>query len=169
MKNKIKESFSDLELDCNQIISKELFPILILYSIADQVRMKQYYSKNPEHRLNNLKLTENQIIAECRSCCTNILTGTEFNIIFSNNDVKNFSNVTAILEYVSVNYNYEVDNVNNGYTPLCIINFPQGKPEIINKLAPETGRLDSGKYDNLFLTQKQVMEKILNEFDKREE
>ena len=49
--------FSDLELETPEVLSKGLFPILILTSIADQERMKSYYSKNPEHRFNNLQLS----------------------------------------------------------------------------------------------------------------
>lgn len=158
--------FSDLELETPEVLSKGLFPILILTSIADQERMKSYYSKNPEHRFNNLQLTENQILVECYSYHTNIPTDSKFEVIFLNNDVKNFMNVSAALEYVSYNRSFEVDIVPNGYTPLAIINFLEGKPEILNKLRPESEKRDFSKYDYICLTNREVVEKVLNELDK---
>ncbi|MBE8726171.1 hypothetical protein [Flavobacterium hungaricum] len=161
--------FSDLEHQIPEIISKGLFPILILSSLADEARMKQYYSINPEHRFNDLKLTENQIIVECCSHGTDILTGTEFDVIFPHNGVENFLSVSAILEYVSYNRSYEVDMVPNGYSPLAIINFPQGKPEVLKKLKAGKEKFDFNKHDYFYLTQKKVMEKIVKELDKRKE
>lgn len=161
--------FSDLKLETPEVISKGLFPILIAISIADQERMKSYYSKNPAHRFNNLQLTENQILVECCSYHTDIPSDSKFDVIFSGRDVENFINVSAVLEYVSYNRSFEVDVIPNGYTPLAIINFPEGKPEILNKLRPENEKSDFNKYDYIYLTEKKVVEKILNELNKIEE
>jgi|GEM_PF-5692948 len=161
--------FSDLELVTSEAISKEIFPVLVLMSIADQERMKDYYGKNPEHRFNNLQLTENQILVECCSDYTDIPTGSKFDVIFAGRDVENFRNVVAVLEYASYNRSFEVDLVPRGYSPLGIINFPEGKPEILSKLMLESENRDFNKYDKLYLTDKKVLEKILKEFDKRKE
>lgn len=161
-------AFSDLEFQTPEVISKGLFPVLILISIADQERMKSYYSKNSAHRFNNLELTENQILVECCSYHTDIPADSKFDVIFSGRDVENFMNVSAVLEYVSYNRSFEVDVVPNGYTPLAIINFPEGKPEILNELRPENEKRDLNKYDYIYLTEKKVVEKILNELNKIE-
>ncbi len=158
--------FSDLELVSSEAISKGIFPILILMSIADQERVKEYYSRNPEHRFNNLRLTENQILVECCSDYTDIPTGSKFDIIFADRDVENFVNVSAVLEYASFNRSFEVDRVPNKITSVVVlINFPEGKPEILNKLRFQNEKRDINKYDELYLTEKKVMEKILKELD----
>jgi len=161
--------FSDLELVATEAISKEIFPVLVLMSIADQEKMKTYFGKNPEHRFNNLQLTENQILVECCSDYTDIPTGSKFDVIFAGRDVENFRNVAAVLEYASYNRSYEVDVVPRGYSPLGIINFLEGKPEILSKLRTESENRDFNKYDELYLTEKKVLEKILYEFEKRKE
>jgi len=158
--------FSDLELVSSEAISKGIFPILILMSIADQERVKEYYSRNPEHRFNNLQLTENQILVECCSDYTDISTGSKFDIIFADRDVENFVNVSAVLEYASFNRSFEVDRVPNKITSVVVlINFPEGKPEILSKLRFQNQKRDINKYDELYLTEKKVMEKILKELD----
>lgn len=157
--------FSDLELSAPEVISKGIFPILILMSIADQERMKDYYSKNPEHPFNSLNLKENQILAACCSYYTDIPIGSKFDVVFSGRDVENFLNVTAVLEYASYNRSFEVDMVPNSITSVvAIIDFPEGKPEILNKLRLENEKRDFNTYDELYLTERKVLDKILKEF-----
>jgi hypothetical protein len=155
--------FSDIQLGCSEIISKGLFPILPLFSIADEENMKKYYGKNPQHRLNNLKLSPTQIIIESSGHCTDIACNTKFDVLFSHHNVENFIITNSVLEYVSFNRSYEVDCLPNGYSSLCIVNFPDEKPELLNKLRPETAERDLSKFDVLYLTQSTVMERILNE------
>ncbi len=162
--------FSDLELVTSEAISKEIFPVLVLMSIADQERMKDYYGKNPEHRFHNLQLTENQILAECCSDYTDIPTGSKFDVIFADRDVENFMNVSAVLEYAAFNRSFEVDMVPKKITSVvALIDFPKGKPQILSKLRPQSEKRDINKYDELYLTDKKVLKKILKEFDKRKE
>lgn len=161
--------FSDLELVAPEVISKGIFPILILMSMGDHERMKDYYSKKPEHRFNSLQLSENQILAACCSFYTDIPVDSKFDVIFAGRDVENFVNVSAVLEYASYNRSFEIDIIPNGYGPLAIINFPEGKPEMVSKLRLENEKRDFNKYDELYLTEKKVLEKILKELNKRKE
>jgi hypothetical protein len=156
-------TFSDIQLESLEIISKGLVPVLPLISIADQVEMKNYYSRNPQHRLNNLVLASTQIITESKGFCTDIPFNTKFDVLFLHDEVENFIITNAVLEYVSFNRGYEVDCLPNGYSALCIINFPDGKPELLNKLRPQKTARDLSKYDVLYLTQSDVIERILNE------
>lgn len=157
--------FSKIQLDCEEIISKCLFPVLPLIQIPDWEQTKKYYSVNPQHKLNSLILNDNQIISDCRTLCTDILCNTKFDILFSHNEVEKYVKTDAILEYVSVNRSYEVELLPKGYTGFCIINFPNGQPELLKKLRPEKENYDLTKYDTLYLTQSAVLERILNEIN----
>lgn len=160
-------TFSDLDLVSSEAISKGIFPVLILMSIADQKFVKDFFSRNPEHRFSNLKLTENQILAECCTDYTDIPTGSKFGVIFAGRDVENFMNVSAVLEYAAFNRSFEVDMVPSSITSvITLIDFPEGKPEILSKLRSQSEKRDFNKYDELYLTEKKVMEKILEEFNK---
>ncbi len=160
--------FSDLELIASEAISKGIVPVLILMSIADQESVKDYFSRNPEHRFNNLQLTENQILAECCSDYTDIPIGSKFDVIFADRDVENFMNVSAVLEYAAFNRSFEVDVVPKKITSVVVIlDFPEGKPEILSKLRSQNEKRDFNKYDELYMTEKKVLEKILNEFDNK--
>lgn len=157
--------FSKIQLDCEEIISKSLFPILPLIQIPDWEQTKRYYSLNPQHKLNSLILNDNQIISDCRTLCNDVLCNTKFDILFSHHEVENYVNTNAVLEYVSVNRSYEVELLPKGYSGLCIINFLNGKPELLKKLRPENEQNDLTKYDKLYLTQRTVLERILNELN----
>jgi len=76
-------TFSKIQLDCEEIISKSFFPILPLIQIPDWEQTKKYYSLNPQHKLNSLVLSDNQIISDCRTLCTDILCNTKFDVLFS--------------------------------------------------------------------------------------
>ena len=147
--------FSDLELVTSEAISKGIFPVLILMSIADQESVKDFFSRNPEHRFNNLELTENQILVECCSDYTDIPTGSKFDVIFADRDVENFMTVSAILEYAAFNRNFEVGMVPKKITSVvALIDFSEGKPEILSKLRPQSEMRAINKYDELYLTDK---------------
>jgi hypothetical protein len=157
--------FSKMQLDCEEIISKSLFPVLPLIQIPDWEQTQKYYSLNPSHKLNSLILSDNQIISDCRTLCTDILCNTKFDVLFSHHDVENYIDTDAVLEYISVNRSYEVELLPKGYTGFCIINFPNGKPELLKKLRPEKEYHDLTKYDKLYLTQSAVLERILNQLN----
>ena len=147
--------FSDLELVTSEAISKGIFPVLILMSIADQESVKDFFSRNPEHRFNNLELTENQILVECCSDYTDIPTGSKFDVIFADRDVENFMTVSAILEYAAFNRNFEVGMVPKKITSVvALIDFSEGKPEILSKLRRQSEMRAINKYDELYLTDK---------------
>lgn len=91
-----------------------------------------------------------------------IKVGREFNILFSKKDPKSYIKTKAVLKYISFNRNIEVDYLPAGYSGICLIDFPEGKPtELLNNLC----ELGEDKYekncDVLYLTTEEGMNEIL--------
>lgn len=90
-----------------------------------------------------------------------IPTMVEFDVIFSRKNPLDYQPTRAILKWVNVNPNIETDFLPAGYSGICLIDFPQGKPNMLKKL-PEFGEEIRGtEYDILYLTTQPVMNKIL--------
>lgn len=111
--------------------------------------------------LNKLILPQTSLFIGCQTWCTDIKCETEYNVLFPHHNVEDFILTKAVLKYVSVNPTYEIDYLPNGYYGICIIDFPEGKPDLLHKLRPENEKDDRYKYDRLYLTQKSVFEKII--------
>jgi hypothetical protein len=92
--------------------------------------------------------------------------GASFDVIFPARDVKNYIYTNSILKYVSVNPSYEIDYLPCGYTGMCLLDFSEGKPEILKKLAIFGEKKDYSIHDTLILTQKPILDKILKELEK---
>ncbi|WP_264536976.1 hypothetical protein [Flavobacterium sp. N1736] len=91
-----------------------------------------------------------------------IKTNTKFDIIFPRKNTNEFKECNVILRYVNVNPRHQIDYLPGGYTGLCLLEFPNGKPELFNRLKYYGEKKDYNKHDTLILTQRPVMEKLLN-------
>ena len=91
--------------------------------------------------------------------------GTTFNVIFPNTNINGWQEVKCTLKYVSVNPSYEIDYIPRGYSALCLFEFEGGIPEAINKLPFFMEKRDPTKHDTLILTQKKVLNKLLNQLE----
>lgn len=52
-----------------------------------------------------------------------------------------------------------------GYSGLCLLNFPQGKPDILKNIPVYGENKDYEKHDILILTQRAVLERIFDEYN----
>lgn len=87
--------------------------------------------------------------------------GKEFDVIFSRSNPHEYINIDSKLNYLNFNQNIESDILPSGYAGVCLIDFPNGKPNLLNIL-PEFGSTEIGKgSDKLYLTTQSVMDKIL--------
>jgi hypothetical protein len=93
--------------------------------------------------------------------------GASFDVIFPYHHVEEYIHAASILKYVNVNHSYEIDYLPNGYSGICLIEFPNGKPDILKKLAVYGEKYDDSIHDTLILTQKPIIDKILIELNNR--
>ena len=106
---------------------------------------------------------ENEIFIFGTSGYCDVPVETSFDVIISNSNALNYVFIKSILKYVSVNPSYEIDYLPNGYSGLCLLEFPDGEPDILNKLGIAGEKKDFSIHDFLILTQKPILEKILDE------
>lgn len=90
-----------------------------------------------------------------------IKVGTPFDIIFPSKETNKYIMCDVILKYVNVNPRYEIDYLPGGYTGICLLEFNNGIPEIISKLAYYGDKKDYSIHDILILTQKPILTEIL--------
>jgi hypothetical protein len=129
--------------------------ILILHDFPTEMLKKG--------KLNEMILPTNSLFIGCRSN-KDMKVDTEFDTLFSYKNVEKYIITKAILKYVSVNPSYEIDYLPYGYYGICLIDFPEGIPLMLNKLNSE----NMVNYDLLFLTKKTILDetlKLYNELD----
>ena len=90
-----------------------------------------------------------------------IKVNTTFDTLYAYKNIEEYVEVKCTLKYVSVNPSYEIDYIPAGYSALCLFEFENGVPEIIKKLPFFLEKKDLIKYDSLALTQKLVVERII--------
>jgi hypothetical protein len=148
----------------------------IILSLNEQGYYKKYHEMGlidlpSEKDLSKGKLPvpqTNEIFIFGTTGYADIPVETLFDVIFSYHGVIDYVYEKSILKYVSVNPSYEINYLPQGYSGLCLLEFPDGKPDILNKLAIFGDKKDYSIHDTLILTQKPILEKILNELEKYE-
>jgi hypothetical protein len=134
------------------------FPTLSLLDIPT--------AKELARGLNHIEVNKKEIFLFAAADYTEIKKQTIFNTLIARTNIENTISCNVILKYVSVNPSYEIDYIPKGYSAICIFEFPDGKPEILNKLAIYGEKKDYSKHDTLILTQKEVLDKLLEEKNK---
>lgn len=88
--------------------------------------------------------------------------GIEFDVIFSRKNPADYRKTHAILKWVNVNPTIETNHLPAGYSGMCLIDFPDGKPDDMFKNLADFNEDTFGKnYEELFLTTQAVMDKII--------
>jgi hypothetical protein len=108
---------------------------------------------------------ENQIFIMGSSIYCEVPIETSFDVIYPNRNILDYIFVKSTLKYVSVNPSYEIDYLPQGYSGLFLLEFPDEIPEILNKLGMHREKKDLSIHDHLVLTQKPVLDRILEELD----
>jgi hypothetical protein len=122
--------------------------------------------KEIERGLQDKVISSNEIFVFAASNYTDIKIETIFDTIIPIRNITAYLECSCILKYVSVNPSYEIDYIPKGYSAICLFEFPDGKPDMLNKLAYYGEKKDYTKHDTLILTQKAVMDKLLEEKSK---
>ena len=112
-----------------------------------------------------IDIPETSIYVDTGSYSFDLKLDKEFDIIFAKNNPKDFIKIQSIFKYISINANYEIDYLPKGYSGIGLVDFPQGKPEILNKLSEFRSEEKSKTNDTLYLTTQSVMDKILENLD----
>lgn len=107
---------------------------------------------------------DNSIFVIARGYNDKIKIGTTFDAIISRKSIDLSIFHHSILKFISINPSYELDYLPKGNSGLCLLEFPDGKPDLLNKLILESKENDN-KQNILILTQKPVLEKILYEYN----
>lgn len=110
-------------------------------------------------------LGTNEIFIFASADFTDVKTGSEFNVIFPWKNLHEYEKCSCVLNYVSVNPNYETDYLPKGYSALCILEFINGTPEMLRLLAIYGEKKDYTKHDTLILTQKEALNRLLKEIE----
>jgi len=139
-------------------------------SIFEELTRLNIYEENPtillwdipdEKTIKKLGFNENsRFLVGARGIHSNVPIKSRFEILFSLHEPENFIEVDARLETVKINPKYEIDNLPDGYSAVCLISF-NSSPSILNKLKPYSVLMDYQKYDVLYLTQRPVIKKII--------
>jgi hypothetical protein len=108
---------------------------------------------------------ENQIFIMGSSGYCDVPIETSFDVIYPGRNIYDYVFVKSVLKYVSVNPSYEIDYLPNGYSGLLLLEFPEGIPEILNKLGMSREKEDFAIHDYLWLTQRPILKRILEELD----
>ncbi|HEY8936095.1 MAG TPA: hypothetical protein VIM65_12775 [Cyclobacteriaceae bacterium] len=116
-----------MKLNCDDIKQQNLYPILFLNEIPSDDHFKS-------GNLSRIVKSDKSIFIWCQSLCVDIPVGTEFDIIFPHHDIEMNDNINAVLKYVSINPAYEVSYLPNGYSGICLIDFPDGLPAFVAKI-----------------------------------
>ncbi|MEN9918035.1 MAG: hypothetical protein RL662_471 [Bacteroidota bacterium] len=86
---------------------------------------------------------------------------THFDVIIPYRKMEEYVYARSILIYITVNPSYEINFLPKGYSVICLLEFTEGKPDILNKLAIYGDKKDYYTHDILILTQKLILEEIL--------
>ena len=89
---------------------------------------------------------------------------TSFDIIYPSHNILKYVFVKSILKYVSVSPRYEIDYLPSGYSGLCLLEFPEGIPDMLNKLGMSREKKEFSTHDYLWLTQGPIVERIFEDF-----
>jgi len=135
---------------------ESLFPDIAVFDIPDIIMEEDLDSLDL-----NKEIFENSVYLGTGRHHIDIPIGTAYNVIFSREDPLNYIETNAILKYVNVNPTVETDFLPAGYSGLCLMHFPSGKPELLDKLGPFNNVKDRDKHDVLYLTNQEVMDEII--------
>jgi hypothetical protein len=87
--------------------------------------------------------------------------GKQFDVVFELSDPRNYVKSESVLNFVSINSNIDTDVLIGGYSGVCLIDFPKGKPEMLSNLSEFMSTDKSKPFEMIYLTTKEVMDKIL--------
>ncbi len=112
----------------------------------------------------DIKPKENEIFVFARGYNDKLKTGTNFNVLFSKNHIIDFIECNTIIKYISMNPKYHTDYLPSGYSGICLLEFEDKIPMTLMKKLPEyDSEINNKIHDKLILTQKPVIESLLNE------
>ncbi|CAA9202689.1 hypothetical protein [Flavobacterium collinsii] len=102
----------------------------------------------------------NQVFLFARSYDLDVKVNTIFDVLFMYSNINEWVTTKCLLKYVSVNPSYEIDYIPMNYSALCLFEFLDVKPEMLNKLQYYMEKKDL-YHDNLIISQVPLLEKIL--------
>ena len=91
-----------------------------------------------------------------------IKTGTIFDILFPNRNTDTYVKCDVVLKYVNMNPSRQIDTLYGGCTALCLLEFSDELPKIMDRLGYYEQR-DFTKHDRLILTQQEVFNALLEQ------
>lgn len=104
---------------------------------------------------------ENQVFLFVKSYQINVKIHTKFDVLFLYSDIGNHLVTNIELLYSSVNPSYEIDFIPLGYTSLCLFEFEDGKPEMLNKLRHYMSSEKCENCDYIIFTQSNLLKHLL--------
>jgi hypothetical protein len=144
-------------IELNNEYQLKNFPSLLLLDLPKESDLKKGNLTSPEN--------PNQIYVFATTVVANgyleIKTETKFDVIFSRKQPIDFVECNAILKFVNLNPRQQITSLSGGNTGMCLVEFTDGKPEILDKLGYYELK-DYKKDDMLILTQKEVLHKLMN-------
>jgi len=148
------------------ILSGETFQQLFHDGIFDRNLFLTLNEEVSMEDLRRYRLTEDipttSMFIDAKSSYKDIDLDVKFDIIFALHSPLEYKTVASQIKSVAIRPGVNLDKLPKGYSGICLIDFPLGKPPLLKRLRPANGQIDSKDYDTLYLTTQKVINAILN-------
>lgn len=135
---------------------KSEFPSEIIMESGNLMGKENLLNENLE---SNIPSSSQYLVIERNNL--DITPGLKFDVIFPFSNPSNYINTEAILKFVNVKPNISTEIIPAGYSGIGLIDFPYGKPKILEDLGVFMKQSEDNKEYALYLTTQPVMDRIL--------
>ena len=123
-----------------------------------------YTSNDPQIKKFGLpvELSENHVYLGSERPILDVPIYTKFDVIFSLKEPKNYSKIKSELKFVKVRPGQDINFLPMGYSGICLVEFSEKKPDILDVLAQFPVPYNRAENDFLFFTTQDVMDQIMD-------
>lgn len=119
-----------------------------------------------EEDLHRYKLSKDipktSVFIDAKSSYNDIDLNITFDIVFALHSPFEYETVASQIKSAAIRPGVNLDKLPKGYSGICLIDFPFGKPLLLKRLRPANKQIDFKNYDTLYLTTQKVMDAILS-------
>lgn len=130
--------------------------------ISDRLGWEQ--TKSFEQNLQRLglgKLINPKTVLVLGKGCKDIQLNETFDVLFPHKEVEANIEVKATLRYVNLSPGRKIDYLPKGYTGICLLDFKDGIPDLIDRLKVYGDKQPIHKHRTLYLSQRPILDRIL--------
>lgn len=150
--------------------------------IFNELRDEDFFKKKPyigaDSMLSNNDISEQQLTSINREIYIYILNiknyndiviGEKFNVVFNIKDPKSYQKIEAEIDFVSLKKNDNIGIILKGYGGCVRLKFKGEIPEMTKLLIQDKDEIyDKDKHSHIYFTTQEVINRILQEFEKQD-